>query len=134
MTTVLASRPTLAFRSALTAGILGGVVAAAINVVIYYLFQNLNRGPLVVQGEPLPLFAVLLSSLLPGLTAGVIYWALARFTNKPARWFLIVAGVVFVLFIFGPLTQATGLELWALELMHLGAALPIIWAVLRLRS
>ncbi len=46
MTTVLASRPTLAFRSALTAGVLGGVVAAAINVVIYYLFQNLNRGPL----------------------------------------------------------------------------------------
>ena len=134
MTPTLSSNPTLSFRNALTAGLVGGAVAAAVNVVIYYVFQSLSGDPLIVQDAPLPLFAVLPSSLIPGLAAGSVYWLLARFTDNPARWFLIVAGVVFVLFIFGPLTQTTGPELWALELMHVGAALPIIWAVLRLRG
>ena len=110
MTTTLSSKPTLAFSNALMTGVLSGVVAAIVNVIIYYMVQSLNGGPLIVQGAPLPLVAVLLASLLPGLAAGGIYWALPRFTSKPTRWFLTLAGVVLVM--FGSLTQATGLPLF----------------------
>ena len=134
MTTTLSPKLTLSFSSALMAGALGGVVAATVNVIIYYLAQSLNGGPLSVQGAPLPLVLVLLSSFAPGLAAGLVYWAFARFTSNPTRWFLTLAGVVLVLSMFGPLTQATGLTLLALELMHVGAAVPITWAVLRLRD
>ena len=134
MTTALSSKPTLSFSNALMAGMLGDVVAAIVNVIIYYLAQSLNGGPLIVQGAPLPLVLVLLSSFAPGLAAGGIYWALTRFTSKLTRWFLTLAGVVLVLSMFGPLTQATGLTLLALELMHVGAAVPITWAVLKVRD
>ncbi len=134
MTTALSSNPTVPIRNALTAGLVGGVIATLVNVIIYYIFQNLNGGPLIVQGAPLLLVAVLLSSLIPGLAASGIYWALARFTSKPARWFSILAVVFLVFSAFGPLTQSSGLELWALELMHVGAAVPITWAILRVRS
>ena len=135
MTTALSSKLTLSFSNALMAGALGGVVAATVNVIIYYLAQSLNGGPLSVQGAPLPLVLVLLSSFAPGLAAGLVSTGrLTRFTSKPTRWFLTLAGVVLVLSMFGPLTQATGLTLLALELMHVGAAVPITWAVLRLRG
>ena len=133
MTTALSSNPTLPVRSALTAGLLGGAAATLANVIIYYLFQSLNGGSLIVGGAPLPLVAVLLSSLLPGVAAGGVYWALARFTRTPTRWFLVLAGTIFVIAAVAPLIQTAGLALWALELMHLGAALPITLAVLRVR-
>jgi H+/Cl- antiporter ClcA len=117
---------------------MGGVIAAVINALIYFAAQGINGGPLLVQTpqaptpQPLPLPAVLLFSVAPGLAAGVVYWALARFTRTPVRWFLILAGLVFVLFIFGPLDAASGtVAVWALELMHVGAAVPIVWAGLK---
>lgn len=134
MTTADQPRPTNTFSGALAAGLAGGLIAAALNAVIFFAAQSLNGGPLVVAGspEPLPLVPVLLFSVLPGLVAGLLYWTLARFTRRPARWFLLVSALVLVGFFFGPLTSASGaVAVWALELMHLGAAVPIIGALLR---
>lgn len=129
---------TVGFGKALTAGLIGGVAAAIINAILYFVFQAINGGPLLVTRpgtagpEALPLFAVLLLSLGPGLVAGILYWALSRFTTNPNRWFLIISALVFVGFFFGPLGAASGaVAVWALELMHVGAAVPIIWALLR---
>ena len=141
MTTTAPPKPTVTLRGALTAGLTGGLIAAVINLVIYFAAQGLNGGPLVVETPqaptpgPLPLVGVLLFSILPGVVAGLIYWALARFTRHPARWFLAVSVVVFGLFVPGPLGAASGaVAVWALELMHVGAAVPIVWALLRRRG
>ena len=134
---VVPSKPIMTFRGALVAGLTGGVIAAVINAVIYFAAQSVNGGPLLVQtpqaptAQPLPVFAVLLFSIVPGILAGVVYWALARFTRAPARWFLILAVIVFGLFVVGPLGAASGVAVWALELMHVGAAVPIVWTLLR---
>ena len=138
MSAATLSKPATPLGRVLMAGLTGGVIAAVINVVIYFAAQGINGGPLLVQTpqaptpQPLPLPAVLLLSVAPGLAAGVVYWVLARFTRTPARWFLVIAALVFVLFFFGPLGSASGLvAVWALELMHVGAAVPIVWAVLK---
>lgn len=139
MTTTTSAQLTVTLRGALTAGLTGGVIAAVVNAVIYFAAQALNGGPLIVEAgaspQPLALVAVLLFSVLPGLVAGLIYWALARFTRRPARWFLLLSALVLVGFFFGPLTSATGaVAVWALELMHFGAAVPVIWALLGRRG
>ena len=141
MSTISATsaQPTINFSSALVAGLTGGIIAAIVNALIYFAAQSVNGGPLIVQAagspQPLSLVAVLLFSIVPGLVAGVLYWALARFTRRPARWFLSFSGLVFVFFLFGPLTSASGaVAVWALELMHAGAAVPIVWALLRGRG
>lgn len=125
-------QPRIVFTRALIVGLVGGVIAAVINVIIYFAAQGVNGGPLIVQTQPLSLVAVLLFSVAPGLVAGVIYWVLARLTRAPARWFLILSGLVFVLFLFGPLGAASGtVTIWALELMHVGTAVPIVGAILK---
>ena len=136
MTTTASPQPTVTFRGALIAGLTGGLTAALLNAIIFFVAQSLNGGPLIVAAggppQPLSLVAVLLFSVLPGLVAGLIYWALARFTRRPARWFLILSALVLVGFFFGPLGAASGVVVvWALELMHFGTAVPVVWALLR---
>ncbi len=66
-------KPATPLKSALIAGLTGGVIAAVINTVIYFVAQSVNGGPLVVQTpqaptpQPLPLPAVLLFSIAPEL-------------------------------------------------------------------
>lgn len=138
MSAATLSKPATSLGRVLMAGLTGGVIAAVINALIYFAAQGVNGGLLLVQTpqaptpQPLPLPAVLLFSIAPGLAASVVYWVLARFTRNPTGWFLILAGIVFVLFFFGPLGAASGtVAVWALELMHLGAAVPIVWAILK---
>lgn len=117
------------------------MLAAVVNTVLLYLGQALNGGPLMmtIPGSPAPerldLFMVLALSVGPGLVAGVAYWALARVTARPTRWFLVLVAVVLAGFFFGPFSAASSaLVILILELMHVGAAAPILWSVLRLRS
>ena len=132
------SKQTLSLSKALTAGLIGGLIAAIINVILYFLFQAINGGPLLVAipgttgPEPFPIFPVIMLSIIPGLVAGVLFWVLSRFTDNATRWFLIVAAIIFVAFFFGPIGAASGVvAILALELMHVGAAVPIIWSLLR---
>ncbi len=139
MTTTASAQPTVTLTGALTAGLTGGLIAAVVNAVIYFAAQSLNGGPIIVEAgaspQPLALPAVLMFSVLPGLVAGLVYWVLARFTRRPARWFLLVSALVLVGFFFGPLGAASGVvAVWALELMHFGAAVPIVWALLGRRG
>ena len=136
-TTTTPTKRTVSFGSALVAGLIGGVIAAVVNAIIFLIAQSLNGGPLLVvtpqspTPDALDFIAVVLLSLLPGLIAGALYWALARFTSHPTRWLLVISAVVFVAFFFGPITSATGaVTIWALELMHVVAAAAILWAVL----
>jgi len=131
------SKPQLSLSKALIAGLIGGLIAAVINVILYFVFQAINGGPLLVAlpgttaPEPFPIFPVLTFSVVPGLVAGALFWALSRYTGNATRWFLIVSAVVFIAFLFGPLGAASGVvAILALELMHVGAAVPIIWSLL----
>ncbi len=135
-----ASRRSVSLRDALVAGLIGGAIASVINAVLFYVGQALNGGPLMMNTpgaagpEGLDLFMVLFLSVGPGLAAGFAFWALARFTAQPTRWLLILAAVVFVAFWFGPFNVASGaVTIAILELMHVGAAAPILWSILRLR-
>lgn len=132
------TKQSIALTNALSAGLIGGLIAAVINAILYFVFQAINGGPLLVAlpgstaAEPFPLFPVVIFSVVPGLLAGALFWALNRYTSNATRWFLIISAVVFIFFIFGPIGAASGaVAIWALELMHVGAAVPIIWALLR---
>jgi hypothetical protein len=125
---------------ALGAGLLGGAIAGVVNTVLLYVGQAVNGGPLMMTTpgsagpEGLDLFMVLFLSFGPGLAAGIAFWALARNTARPTRWLLVLAAVVFAAFFFGPFNAASGVvAIVILELMHIGAAAPILWSVLRLR-
>ena len=124
-------------RTLLT-GLIGGVIAAVINTVIYFTAQGLNGGPLLVTPpgatapQPLALPILLFASVMPGLAGGALYWLLGRFTAQPERWLLMISAVVLVGFAFTPISGASGaVAVWTLELLHLSTAAPILWLLLR---
>lgn len=122
----------------LWAGLIGGVLAAILNVFALLLGQVLNGSSIEVMrpgtAEPmaLPLFAVLLFSLVPGLIAGLLYALLSRYSSRPWRWLLTVSLIGLALMGIAPFGAAQGVvALWTLEFMHLLAAGAILWAIAR---
>ena len=119
------------------AGLIGGVMAAVLNLILLFIGQAVNGGPLlvtppgqsVVQG--VPWFMVILMSLLPGVVAGVLYGILNRFTPRPTPIFLVIAAIVFVFMFFNPLSAAQGTTtILILEIMHVVVAGFVIWRIL----
>lgn len=120
------------------AGLIGGVIATIINLLLYIMGNALNGGPMMIDVagppplEPLAVFSVIMLSLVPGLLAGILYALLTRFTKNAGTIFVIVAVIVFAVFFIGPLGAAQStVTLWILQLMHLGAAVPIVLLLLR---
>lgn len=126
-----------ALRPFLIAGLLGGGVAVALNLVLYYVGAALAGGELLAvlpgatEAAPMPLMAVALFSLVPGVVAGAAFWGLHRITKRPTAWLLAIAALAFLAFFPGPFNVATGTTVVILELMHVTTAAPILWFVLR---
>ena len=132
-------RSALPIRPYLTAGAIGGAVAVALNLALYYVGAALAGGELLVvlpgttAPAPMPLMSVVLLSLVPGIVAGAAYWGLHRVTKRPTTYLLVLAALAFAAFLPGPFNVASGTTIAILELMHVTTAAPILWFVLRAR-
>lgn len=120
------------------AGLTGGAIATVINLVLWFIGNSLDGGamqvvtPVAPTPAGVPWFAVIISSLLPGLVGGLLYGILARFTAKARTIFLILSVVVFIAFIYNPISAGQSLTtILVLELMHVVVAIPVIWFILR---
>ena len=135
MTTALAS-DNVAFSPALRAGFTAGLVAAVINVIVYFIARSILGGPLLVDtpiSDNIGLVPILLFSVIPPLVAGAVYWGLDRFLANPNRAFLVIAVIVFLLFMISPIVAALSpITGWALETMHGVVAVPTVMALLGL--
>lgn len=133
----VAAKNSVTFSAALRAGFTAGVIAAAINVVVYFIARAILGGPLLVDtpaADNIGLVLVLLFSLVPPLVAGAVYWGLDRFLANPNPAFLGIAAVVFVLFMIPPTTAALSpITGWTLEIMHGVVAVPTVLALLGLK-
>jgi hypothetical protein len=65
--------------------------------------------------------------------AGVVYAVLSRLTARPARAFVVVAAIVFVVFLGGPASlPIPASEQAAVVVLHLASAISIVAAILAL--
>lgn len=115
----------------LWAGPLAGVVAAVVNVLVYFGVSALGVIPegFVVSGRtPVTPVLVVFSSFLPALLGAALLALLGRFVGRPIRTFRIVAGVVMVSSFATPITLpgAPVAMIAALILMHVVAAVVIV--------
>lgn len=85
----------------LRAGLLAGVLAAVVNVLIGLVAASLlNTSD---QFGPFQWFAVVPSSIAGALAATAVFALLSRFTRRPVRLFTIIAAVALVLSFSNPL-------------------------------
>lgn len=135
MTTTVGNNVT--FSSALRAGLTAGLIAAVLNTIVYFIARAILGGPLLVDtpvSDNVGLVPILLFSLVSALVAGAVYWGLDKFLANPNPAFLVIAAIVFLVFMINPIMAAlspvTG---WALEVMHGVVAVPTVMALLGLK-
>ncbi len=129
----LARTDRVATNRLLWVGPLSGVVAAVANVIVFVICQSLLSIPFMVPmgspdapPTPLPIFAVVMASIIPALGATVLYALLGRFTSRPTLIFLIIAVVFLVVSFWGPLgLPIDGATQLALNAMHVVAGVAI---------
>ncbi|OGO56043.1 MAG: hypothetical protein A2Z32_02245 [Chloroflexi bacterium RBG_16_69_14] len=137
--TTLVARPTLG-RIALGAAV-GAAIALGVDALLVAAFDAILRVDPHVPLQPgstIDLVAVdpvqLAWAVVPSaIGAGVVYGVLSRLTARPGRAFVVVAAIVFLLFLGGPASlPIPASEKAALVVLHLATAISIVAAILAL--
>lgn len=133
----VASSSRLAERPWWQVGLLGGLLAAVLNLLVYAATVGVGDLSLRVENpqsgamEDLSLLFVVLWSVLPGLLGAGLAAILARRSATPRRWFATIAAAVFLLSLIPTLAQPVPASTKVvLGLMHLVAAVAISLPVL----
>lgn len=123
----------LANRRLWRAGLLAVVVAAVANATVFALEKSLLALPMLIvlppatQPAPLPWSMVIGVSVVAAIVATLLFAILVRITERPRRWFQIIAVIVLLASFWGPFSQPVDLGTqMALAAMHIVAALAII--------
>ena len=128
---------TASFGKAVQTGLMAGVVAAVVNVVIFLIASAMGFFPSSVitpAGQPFSLVPVIMMSLLPSIVAGGVYALIARFARNANQIFLWVAAAVFIFMFFSPFSikgAPTGMIV-SLEIMHVVVAGLCVYFLTRL--
>ena len=85
-----------------TQALKGAIISAAIAVVVNHIWNQIATNALHAQGVPGPwLIMVTVSSIVPLLLAGVVYFLLEKYTGIGAKIFAGLAVVLTVLSVYG---------------------------------
>ena len=135
MTTV-AGQPKPSIATIWRNGITAAVVAAVINVILYFIGAALGGFPqnvITPMGQPITAVPVIMMSVITILAGTLGYTILSRITANPNRWFVIATAIIFILMIFTPFSlQSAGapmLMVILLEIMHVVAAGIAVWVL-----
>jgi len=125
--------------SLLTQGFLAGGLAAAINIVIYFIAKSmgtLNDRVLLPPGKPLGPLPVIFSSLISAVVASVLLFVLFKTVYNPVTVFTIVGVAFLLLSLAGPFSirGVPGRAKITLALMHIFAGVIIIFMLNKINN
>lgn len=136
----LAARTNLpTFGRLLIVGLAVGAVAAVVNVLIFLVTKAAFSLPFIIPMDPsqppqeLPVFALIVASLVPALGAGVFYGLLGRFARSRATTIFLAVSVGFVLLsLLGPMSLPIDLGTrLVLALLHITTGTIITGGLIR---
>jgi hypothetical protein len=134
MTTATVTRETVVPGKLLSAAAIGGVVAAVINLALFFILPALLnttlrvRTPQATELEPMPFIAVIMASIVPAFVGAGLLWLLNRFTPRPVTIFIAIAVIVVVLSLAAPFQLGVSTtEAIILVLMHIVAGTTITY-------
>lgn len=133
ITTTLDTKP--AVGSIVRAGAIGIVIAAVLNLILYFISTAMGALPIMSSmGQPITLAPVLTFTIGSGIAATILYLILTRFLDqgRANTVFVIIASLVLIGMAFGPITsvvEPTVITVLMLEIMHLAAGLPLMYTL-----
>jgi hypothetical protein len=108
----------------LKAGLLAGLVAALINVLLFFIFRQaglITDTILLPNNEPMSVVPIIMFSIIPSFLASLVYYLLDRFTKRGYRYFTILAILLLILSFGNPffgIPNVTVPYAIALNIMH----------------
>lgn len=131
-----ASTPIVVDRSRIVlATVFAVIIAVVANVIVYFIGSSQGAIPATFLIEPMnqaiTLVPVIFSSAFGVIAGSVFFFALTYITKNPVRWFVIIATLVLILSLGGPLTiknAPSGMPVYLL-FMHVITGLASIWAM-----
>ena len=130
-----------AHKDAWMGALLGGIAAAIVNTVIFYIANAVLSTPIEVAQpgtayEVLTAATVIAATLLSIVAAGIVISLLGKFTKKPEMIFIGLAVIVFLVSLSSPMMlDISNGAIAALVLMHVVAsALITLMAVMKLKK
>jgi hypothetical protein len=113
------------FKTIIMAAALAGGVSALINSILYFIFHAtgvISDNVYVQENQPLTLMPVIISSFVPSLLAGFVFYLFCRYTKNGYRYFSILAIVLLLVSFANPFMAIKDIPLGmgiALNVMHI---------------
>ncbi len=127
----------LNIKQIIIAALSAGAVSAALNAAIYFIFKSngiINDSIFVQPNQPLTLAPVIISSLLPSLVGGLIFFALEKYSNNGFRIFSTVALVFLIASFAMPykmIPDVTNGYAMVMNAMHMVVAISLLTFIYR---
>jgi len=115
----------ISISNSLKAGLFAGLSAAALNAILFFVFHaaGIITDDIFIQPEtPMTVVPIIISSIVPSVIAGFVYFLFDKYTAKGFRNFSILAIILFLLTLANPfmgIPNVTTSYALALDLMHL---------------
>lgn len=125
----------LSFKQAFMAGLMAAGVATGLNALLFFIFKALGiivDNIFIQQNQPLTVFPVIISSILPSLIASLVFFLLEKFTKNGFKVFRIIALVLVVLSFINPfmgIPNVTVAYAVVLNLMHVVVAGAVLYFI-----
>ena len=125
-----------------TAGLVAAISAAVSNAVVFFIARHLVGIQFIVPPRPgsedfteIGILEVVFASVIPAFAAAALVALLIKFFKKPFLIFKIIAVVVFLFSLIGPLSlEVDRFTKAALSVMHVVAALTIVSVLLKYKN
>jgi len=128
------------FKSIITAAAVAGVFSALINSILYFIFHAAGAildNVYVQENQPLTLLPVLISSFIPSLLAGVVFYLFCRYTRNGFRYFFLLAIILLLVSFANPFMAIKNIPLSmgiALNVMHIVVVASLLYFFNRIKS
>ena len=128
------------FKSIITAAAVAGVISAVVNSILYFIFHATGVIPddvYIQENQPLTLVPVLISSFIPSLLAGGVFYLFCRYTQKGFRYFSILAIILLLLSFANPFMAIKNIPLSmgiALNVMHIVVVASLLYFFNRFKA
>lgn len=115
----------LKFQQVIKVAVIAAATSVVINALLFYIFRatgTINDNIFVQPNQPLTIVPVIISSIIPTLIAGLVFFLIEKFTNNGFKIFSIISIVLGLLSLVGPFTAIQGVTTSyaiVLDLMHL---------------
>jgi membrane protein implicated in regulation of membrane protease activity len=127
----------LSFRQSLIAGLWAAITGSVINATLFFIYHALGviTDTIFVQpGKPLSVISVILSSIIPALIAGMVFFLFETYTKKGFKMFTIVSIALLILSFLNPFLAIPGVSIaYALALctMHVVVAVSLLYFIMK---